>query len=289
MRVCTIRLEDAEVAAVVTERGIVPVRSINAWLGRAWPETLDALLVRGLPPLLQEDAVRMPRALRADQVAYAPLYRRPRKICGIDVGEAMQADAAASPVMPMCYLRGDHTIIGAGDAIVLPTDAPRVTAAGQLGVIIGQVCRDVGPGEAASVIAGYCLVLDMTTDIPAHEPRCLTRAKNHQTFFAFGPELITPDEAGDVGALTVATYRNGTLQRETTIADMAFPPYHLVSFHSRTMPLYPGDVLCTGAPGAMKIEHGDVAECRIDGLCRLVNPVRRGQETGFTALASAGV
>jgi 2-keto-4-pentenoate hydratase/2-oxohepta-3-ene-1,7-dioic acid hydratase in catechol pathway len=46
-----------------------------------------------------------------------------------------------------------------------------------------------------------------------------------------------------------------------------------VAFHSAVMPLFPGDVISTGTPGAIHVRAGDVAECRIPGIGRLVNPV----------------
>jgi 2-keto-4-pentenoate hydratase/2-oxohepta-3-ene-1,7-dioic acid hydratase in catechol pathway len=55
---------------------------------------------------------------------------------------------------------------------------------------------------------------------------------------------------------------------------MAFSPEFLVSFHSKVMPLFPGDIISTGTPGAVVIADGDVAECRIPGIGTLVNPVR---------------
>jgi 2-keto-4-pentenoate hydratase/2-oxohepta-3-ene-1,7-dioic acid hydratase in catechol pathway len=41
------------------------------------------------------------------------------------------------------------------------------------------------------------------------------------------------------------------------------------------MRLLPGDVVSTGTPGAVVIEEGDVAECRISGFRPLANPVVR--------------
>jgi 2-keto-4-pentenoate hydratase/2-oxohepta-3-ene-1,7-dioic acid hydratase in catechol pathway len=60
---------------------------------------------------------------------------------------------------------------------------------------------------------------------------------------------------------------------------MAFPPYYLVSFHSHVATLYPGDIISTGTPGAVVIRDGDVAECRIEGLGSLSNPVRQQRGT----------
>ena len=59
------------------------------------------------------------------------------------------------------------------------------------------------------------------------------------------------------------------------ISNMTFSPYWLVHFHSRVMTLLPGDVISTGTPGAVVIEDGDLAECRISGFEPLSNPVVR--------------
>jgi 2-keto-4-pentenoate hydratase/2-oxohepta-3-ene-1,7-dioic acid hydratase in catechol pathway len=278
MRICTIKLNGREQAAVVTARGLVPVAAINAHLGKAWPEDVCALLQQGLSPQVMTDAQHTPFALDAGSVAYGPLYRHPRKILGIGLNYRDHAQDlnAPFPTEPASFMKCDNTIIGPGDAIELPPQSERVTAEAEIGVIIGRCCRCVSETEAPGYIAGYCLILDMTAeDILQRNPRFLTRAKNFDTFFSFGPELITADEVPDLLNVTVGTYRNGQLHRENVVANMAFPPFYLVSFHSHVATLYPGDIISTGTPGAVVIEPGDVAECRIDGLGVLTNPVRR--------------
>jgi 2-keto-4-pentenoate hydratase/2-oxohepta-3-ene-1,7-dioic acid hydratase in catechol pathway len=54
------------------------------------------------------------------------------------------------------------------------------------------------------------------------------------------------------------------------------------------MPLYPGDVICTGTPGAVVVTPGDIAECRIPSLGQLSNrvveaddPIARAQIGGL--------
>ena len=173
-------------------------------------------------------------------------------------------------------MKGDQTIIGPGDSIELPPESRRVTAEAELGVVIGRPCRRVSEADALDYVAGYCLILDMTAeDILQKNPRYLTRSKNFDTFFSFGPELITRDEVADVLAVEVGTWKNGQLHRKNVVANMQFPPAYLVSFHSHVMTLYPGDIISSGTPGAVVIEDGDVAECRIEGLGTLSNPVRR--------------
>ncbi|MFN0313571.1 MAG: fumarylacetoacetate hydrolase family protein, partial [Burkholderiales bacterium] len=225
-------------------------------------------------------------------VQYGPLYRRPRKIWGIGLNYRDHASdlQAPFPSEPASFMKGDHTIIGPGDDIILPPESERVTAEAELGVIIGKTCRYVSEEQAAGFVAGYCLITDMTAeDILQKNPRFLTRAKNFDTFFSFGPELVTPDEVLDVLQLRVGTYKNGAVHRENVVASMAFSPNYLVAFHSQVMTLYPGDIISTGTPGAVVIQHGDVAECRIEGLGRLKNPVRKRAQSGdFSALASVG-
>ena len=181
---------------MVTAAGIVPVKWINAHLGRGWPTDLLSLIRQGLSPLLARDAEHTPRVVERSAVEYGPLYRHPRKIWGIGLNYKDQAAdlSAVFPTEPASFMKGDHTIIGPGDAIELPPDSKRVTAEAELGVIIGRECRFVRQDEAPAYIAGYCLIIDMTAeDILQRNPRFLTRSKNYDTFFSFGPELITPD------------------------------------------------------------------------------------------------
>ncbi len=109
-------------------------------------------------------------------------------------------------------------------------------------------------------------------------PRYLTIVKGFDTFFTFGPQLVTPDEIPDVSALEVATVHNGEVHAKNTVSNMTFSPSRLVALVSHMQGWLPGDILSTGTPRAVHIQDGDVAECRItgpDGFAfePLVNPV----------------
>ncbi|MEO8039176.1 MAG: fumarylacetoacetate hydrolase family protein [Betaproteobacteria bacterium] len=278
MRLATVVQDGFEQCAVITAHGASLITDINARLGKAWPIDLFMLLRQGLSHTLEADALAAAVHRDPNSLSFGPLYRHPRKIWGIGLNYRDHAADlnAVYPDEPASFMKGDHTIIGPGDAIVLPPESQRVTAEAELGVIIGRTCRGVSESDALDCVAGYCLILDMTAeDILQKNPRYLTRSKNFDTFFSFGPELVTRDEVADVLALNVGTWKNGKLHRENVVARMQFPPAHLVSFHSRVMTLYPGDIISTGTPGAVVIEDGDVAECRIQGLGVLVNPARR--------------
>lgn len=283
MRLTSLRIEGAEPAALVRPSGAVLLTAVNEALGTAWPATVQELLEAGQVEALRDwvasadtgqlDAMVIPQ----DRLRYAPLYRRPRKIWGIGlnyVEHAADLKESAPSTEPASFLKPDTAIIGPGDAIRIPPQSQRTTAEGELGVIIGKECKDVDEADAASVVAGFTTIVDMTAeDILEKNPRYLTRSKSFDTFFSFGPELVTVDEVPDVDALEVSTLHNGEVHRRNVVSNMTFRPWWLVAFHSRVMTLLPGDIISTGTPGAVHIRPGDTAGVSIVGFRDLSNPV----------------
>ena len=282
MRLATIRRNGEEMAAVILPGGALPVREVSDLRGGKEVDLLS-LLESGrfheLKGSYDKGKVEVSAALSV-RFDYRPLYRRPRKIWGIGlnyVEHAGDLSEMAPSEEPASFMRPDTTIIGPGEEVVLPAQSERVTAEGELALVIGREAKNVSEEEAPSVVAGLTTVLDMTAeDILRKNPRYLTRAKSFDTFFSFGPHLVTLDEVGEIEDLTVATVLNGEVKRENVVSNMTFSPWFLVSFHSKVMTLLPGDIISTGTPGAVQIRDGDVVECRITGFEPLSNPVVRG-------------
>lgn len=287
MRLATIKTGDAETAAVVLPEGALSLAEINVAQGADWPTEVFTLLesgrahdfqswFQGLDEATMED---LKGGASPERIEYAPLYRRPRKIWGIGLNYTEHAEDLSenAPVEePASFMRPDTTIIGPGDEIRLPSQSERVTGEAELAIIIGREAKNVSVEDAPAVIAGFTTVLDMTAeDILRRNPRYLTRSKSFDTFFSFGPELVTPDEVNDVDTLEVATVLNGEIHRSNTVSNMTFSPWELVAFHSAVMTLLPGDIISTGTPGAVVIRNGDALECRITGFETLSNPVVR--------------
>ncbi|MET8307765.1 fumarylacetoacetate hydrolase family protein [Micromonospora sp. NPDC005173] len=283
MQLATAVIGDRETAVLIdAERGVVAVDEV---VNGHFPTALEVLsrFTAGEP---QERLVVTAghRFRPVDDVQFTAPYRRPRKVWGIGLNYVEHAAdlAESSPTEePASFIKGDHTIVGPGEAIPLPWQSERVTAEAELGLVIGRYCRDVSIEEALDHVWGVVPVLDQTAeDILARNPRFLTRAKNFPAFFSFGPHITPMRDVlaafGDIASVAVATVRNGVVHRANTVANMMFSPRHLVSFHSRVMPLFPGDVISTGTPGAVQIHPGDVAECRINGIGTLRNPVVAG-------------
>lgn len=283
MRLATIKRNHQEIGAIVVGEGVVPLETINKLYNKKWETALFEMIQHGqLDEIIDWYHAEGKFKLEICQdilmdVEYGPLYRHPRKIWGIGlnyVEHASDLSEKAPNIEPASFMRPDTSIIGPNNTINIPLQSERTTAEAELGIIIGKECKDVSEENAADVIAGYTTILDMTAeDILQRNPRYLTRSKSFDTFFSFGPQLVTKDEVDEVLDLNVATVINGKIHRKNVITNMTFNPWHLVSFHSKVMTLLPGDIISTGTPGAVVIRDGDIVECQIDGFEKLVNTV----------------
>ena len=298
MRLATIKHGGAEIAGIVTEKGVLPIAVLNAVKGTGWKADMLSLIQAGEVPALTDwynnggkaELEAIPGLVPAAEVVYAPLYRNPKRIFGIGlhyVHHAGDIGSAAPTGFPGSFFKMPDTLIGPGDDIKLPTlkEAQKTTAEAELGIIMGKDCRDVSEENWQDAIVGYTTILDMTeesilkgNDYVKGNPRYLCIVKNFPTFFSFGPQLVTPDEVPDVLALEVQSVHNGEVYAKNVVANMTHRPARLVSLHSSIQGWYAGDILSTGTPRAFHIQDGDMAECRICGpdgfeMAPLVNPV----------------
>ncbi|PRY02401.1 fumarylacetoacetate hydrolase family protein [Allonocardiopsis opalescens] len=285
MYLATIHDGDETTAVAVDERGGAARAAAVADLIPGAPG--DAMAVIASVP--SADFTAAVRA--APDSAFRPLdglrfgapYRHPRKIWGIGLNYVEHASdlTESVPEEPASFMKGDHTIIAPDEPIPLPAQSERVTAEAELGLVIGPLCQDVAEDRALDHVWGVCTVLDQTAeDILAKNPRFLTRSKNFPGFLSFGPAIVPVphllESVPNLAELEVSTLLNGRAERTNTVARMRYSPEFLVSFHSRVMPLFPGDLLSTGTPGAVHIRPGDTAGCVIPGVGELANPVVDG-------------
>ena len=278
MRFAMGKVNGREQAVVWHEKGWVAIGELNIRAAVRFPETLGELIAADCRKALEKLLARgdLAGAVLPEPLDFGPPLRRPGKIWGIGLN---YKDHAAdlneqTPEQPASFMKPATAVIGPGEAIRLPLQAGEVTAEGELGVIIGKRCHKIMLADAREAIFGFTPILDMTAlDILRQNPRYLTRAKSFNSFFSFGPVVVTEDEIGDLMGLTVRTVVNGEIRAENTIAHMTFDPLELVRYHSHVMTLEPGDVISTGTPGAWAIQPGDRVRCEISGFEPLENPV----------------
>lgn len=175
------------------------------------------------------------------------------------------------PTTPLVFIKPATSVVGTGDAIVLPAGIGRVDFEGEIGLVIGKRLKKASPAECAAAVAGVVAVNDVSArDLQKSDPQWW-RAKGQDTFCPIGPmKAGTPD----FGALEMITRVNGQQRQRGLSSDMVFPIPELISFISASVTLEPGDVVITGTPeGVGALSAGDQVEVEIVGWSTVKNTV----------------
>jgi 2-keto-4-pentenoate hydratase/2-oxohepta-3-ene-1,7-dioic acid hydratase in catechol pathway len=178
---------------------------------------------------------------------------------------------------PVMYLKPSTAVCGPSDAIRYPALTQRLEAGAELAVVIGRLCRQITPEQAAAVIFGYACALDVTAADLRERDGQWSRAKGFDTFCPLGPWLET--EA--VGELELVTSVNGQVRQRAKVPAPGRGVAALVAAASNVMTLLPGDVLLAGAAGGagaggVMLDRGDEVSVSIDGIGTLTNRVEKG-------------
>jgi 2-keto-4-pentenoate hydratase/2-oxohepta-3-ene-1,7-dioic acid hydratase in catechol pathway len=224
------------------------------------------------------------------------------------------------PQVPLVFSKFGSCIVGPGDSIptyepsgkstlthggMTPTldEEPVVTSKldyeVELGIVIGSIVpRFTSSEDAHKYIGGYTVVHDVSArdlQLEANGGQWLL-GKCGDGYAPIGPVITTLDEflngdsddpfagAGDLRIECRLDQKEGgsmTVQSSST-SNLVFSTPRIVSYLSKFMTLYPGDIIATGTPpgvGCFRkpdplfLKDGDVIECKIEGIGILRNTV----------------
>jgi 2-keto-4-pentenoate hydratase/2-oxohepta-3-ene-1,7-dioic acid hydratase in catechol pathway len=192
---------------------------------------------------------------------------------GLNYNDHIQEMKDEKPSVPKMFIKPSSTVIATQEPIIYPKHmSKRVDYEGELGVVIGKVCKNVSVSQAKDYIFGYTIINDVTArDLQSIDGQW-TRAKGFDTFAPVGPFVETQVDPMN---LKITTKLNGTVKQNSNTSYMIFNVYELVSFISQIMTLYPGDLIASGTPsGVGPVEPGDTVEIEIENIGKLINPVK---------------
>ena len=282
MRLMTFRYAGQDHAGVLTPDGLAPVLEINAKHDLRIPNSLLEIVQQEI----REIPVRKVRPIPLTDIEPRLPYAIPPKIWCIGLNYKSHAEDidAVQPEEPGSFMKPASCMFQPGGSIVLPPPevSSDVDAEGELALIIGKSCRFVPVEHARSVIYGFTTTLDLTAlDVLRKNPRYLTRSKSIDTFFSFGPVIVTADEVPDIDGLEVITEHNGAVCSRDFVRNMKHRPLNLISFHSDFFTLNPGDIISTGCPKGARIKPGDRVRARIEGVGAIDAKVVQGDRKPF--------
>ena len=176
------------------------------------------------------------------------------------------------PAEPLFFLKPSTSIIGDGDAIILPPQSERVEFEGEIGVVIGQRLTRANEEATKDAVSGVVALNDVTARDLQKKDSQWTRAKGFDSFCPVGNVAAS---FGDLASLTIITRVNGEERQRGFSRDMVFSIPMVLSYVSHVMTLEPGDIVATGTPsGVGPLADGDLVEVEIEGLSKVTNPVR---------------
>ena len=261
----------AEKPALIDADGVV--RDLSGVLSDITGATLGK---DGLATLAALDIASLPVVANPGRIA--PPWKGVGKfLCvGLNYADHAAESGMAVPAEPVLFMKATSAVIGANDAVVMPQDSKKSDWEVELGVVIGTTARYVSEADALSHVAGYCVVNDLSErEYQLERGGQWDKGKGCDTFGPIGPWLVTSDEVADPQNLGLWLEVNGKRVQDGNTRTMVFGVANLVSYISRFMTLYPGDIISTGTPpgvgmgqkpSAVYLKPGDTMRLGISGL-----------------------
>ncbi|KQQ83719.1 2-hydroxyhepta-2,4-diene-1,7-dioate isomerase [Xanthomonas sp. Leaf131] len=204
-------------------------------------------------------------------------------ICvGLNYADHAAESGMDVPKMPILFMKATTAVSGPNDTVIIPRGSVKSDWEVELGVVIGDVARDVSVDEALNHVAGYAVINDLSErEFQLEHGGQWVKGKSADTFGPIGPWLVTRDEITDPQNLSMWLEVNGHRYQNGSTRTMVFGVAELVSHISRYMTLMPGDVISTGTPPGVGLgqkppvylKPGDLMELEIEGLGRQRQPV----------------
>ncbi len=217
-------------------------------------------------------------------VALKAVILNPGKIIciGLNYRDHAAETHQSLPEVPVVFTKYPNTLIGSGEAIVLPRVTQSVDYEAELAVVMGKRGRYITEAEAMDYVAGYSVFNDISARDYQMRTSQWTIGKTFDTFGPFGPALVTADEIADPHALDIRLSIGSEVLQDSNTRELIFPIPQLIAYLSSVMTLEPGDVIATGTPAGVGFTRkpprflyaGETVRVEIESIGVLENPVR---------------
>ena len=210
-----------------------------------------------------------------------PIERPGKIVCvGLNYSDHAEEQGAELPAEPLLFAKWPSSLIGPGEAIVIPPIVTKADYEAELGVVIGSRVNGVSKENAFEAVRGYLCANDVSARDLQFSDGQWTRGKSPDTFCPVG-EMTLRDEISDPHALAIRAIVSGETLQDSTTANMVFGVAEIIAYVTQTITLEPGDLIATGTPagvGAFRdpkvfMQPGDEITIEIEGLGSLTNPV----------------
>ena len=246
--------------------------------------TSKVLSDKGLERLARINPARLPKVTGRPRIG-VPVADIGKIVCiGLNYIDHAKEVGAAIPEEPIVFMKPTSALNGPNDIVEMPKGSKKSDWEIELGVVIGTAANNVPKSRALQHVAGYTVVNDVSErEWQIERGMTWDKGKGCDTFCPVGPWMVTRDEIRNPQRLNLWMDVNDKRMQDGNTSTMIFDVRTLVSYISKFMTLYPGDLIATGTPpgvgSGMKpplfLKQDDVMEPGIEGLGAQRQKVRK--------------
>jgi 2-keto-4-pentenoate hydratase/2-oxohepta-3-ene-1,7-dioic acid hydratase in catechol pathway len=213
---------------------------------------------------------------------HAPLANPPRIFCiGLNYRDHAIESGMEIPKFPVVFFKLAPSIVGPGEAIVLPAITKEPDYEAEFAFVIGKGGFQISAANAMDHVYGYTIINDVSARDIQFSTSQWSLSKSLPTFCPMGPAIVTADEIADPHALDVQLAIGGEVLQHSNTKELIFKIPALIEYISSITPLLPGDIVSTGTPFGVGLgrnpkrwlKAGETVTITIEGLGQLTNPV----------------
>jgi len=223
----------------------------------------------------------------SDVVLHPPSVRRPRIACAagnfaahtrgsqksrLSAQEADPSDALAGLVtagtvpteeeivaktrgtgVPRGFWKDFSFPVGPDEDIAYPAGAALLDYEGEVAVVLGRRARDVPSAAGRSYLWGVTLLNDLSLrGVSGRGSLTFVPGKNFDGSAAIGPSILVGEF--DPADIEIEVRVNGDLRQRHSTSDMIFSHVEYLEYLTRTMTLWPGDMISGGSGAGSAID-----------------------------------
>ncbi len=217
-----------------------------------------------------------------DVKLHAPLPHPPRIFAiGLNYRDHAIESGMAIPTTPVVFFKLTTSVIGPGDAIVLPKNSTEPDYEAEFAFVIGKGGYRIPASAWREHVYGYTIVNDVSARDVQFSSTQWSMSKSFPTFCPLGPAIVTADEVADPHQLAISLSIDGEQLQNSNTRELVFKVPDLIEYLSSITPLLPGDIISTGTPPGVGLGRnpkrwlrpGETVTVSVEGLGSLTNPV----------------
>lgn len=171
---------------------------------------------------------------------------------------------------PFFFTKPGDAVVADGGSVAYPPATADLHHEVELVVAIGGQGAGVGVAEAAGLVWGYAVGVDLTRrDLQAQAKKAgkpWDMAKGFDQSAPIGP-LVPAAGCAGLDSASIALSVDGETRQDGRLADMIWPVPEVIAHLSRLVILMPGDLIMTGTPdGVGPVARGETVRAEITGL-----------------------